>query len=40
MFATPTALLTINIKQITYKVKYFTIKAKFIKILLLLGLHM
>jgi len=28
MFATPTAILTINIKQITYKVGYFKTKAK------------
>lgn len=40
MFSTPTAILTTNIKQITYKVGYFTIKAKFKKILILLGLHM
>ena len=32
MFSTPTAILTTNIKQITYKVGYFTIKAKFKKI--------
>lgn len=31
MFSTPTAILTTNIKQITYKVGYFTIKVKFKK---------
>ena len=38
----PTAILTTNIKQITYKDGNFTIKAKLKKnlILLLLALHM
>jgi len=38
MFSTPTAILTTNIKQTTYKVGYFTIKAKFKKIFILLFL--